>query len=71
MLKDFLREYWLHKPTGRMWAMEIRNGSVVAAAGPLAAEYAVPGLLDYLTYVRSEAIWINRRRNEFVRVERP
>lgn len=67
MRKDVLREYWLHKPTGRMWAVEVVDGTVRAAGGPLAVEDAAPELLDHLPYDRGEAPWINRAREEFVR----
>ena len=37
--RDTLREFWLHGPTGYVWALEIdSSGRVIAAAGPLASE---------------------------------
>jgi hypothetical protein len=41
-------EFWFHKPKERMWAIEVRDGAVVGACGPMAVEDASPDILEYL-----------------------
>ena len=69
VVAEALREFWIHKPTGHAWAVEVRDGVVLAAAGPLDAAEAHPIILDYLDYSRHEASWITKNRNDFVRIE--
>ena len=65
-----LREFWLHVPTGYVWAVEIdSSGRLIAAAGPLAKRDTEPLLLDYLVYKPGDVAWIVRHRPEFTRVE--
>ena len=63
-------EFWIYKPTGRAWAVELRDGVIVGAAGPIDAEDAHPIILDYLEYFAYEAMWVNEQRNQFVRIDR-
>ena len=65
-----VREFWLHDPTGYIWALETdRAGQVIAAAGPLVRADAEPLLLDYFLYKPTDVPWIVRHRLEFTRVE--
>ena len=69
--RSTLREFWLHQPTGYVWALESdRAGRVIAASGPLAVSDAVPALLDYLLYRAREVPWIVRHRQEFTALHR-
>ena len=63
------REFWKYKPTGRAWAVELRDGVIVGAAGPLDAEDVHPIILGYLEYFSYEGVWVKERREHFVRME--
>lgn len=63
-----IHEWWLHTPTGRAWAVERRNDTVVAAAGPIDVADIVPRLLDYLMYFQSDAAWVNANSDEFTKI---
>jgi len=64
------REFWLHRPTGYVWALQLdRAGRVTAAAGPLAKPDAEPLLLDYFLYKSTDVPWIERHGPEFVRLD--
>lgn len=62
-----LREHWLHKPTGRLWAIELDDGAVIGACGPLELAAAADVPLDYLTYWTNDVDWIIANRTDFVR----
>jgi len=65
-----VREFWLHRPTGYVWALESdRADRLIAAAGPLAVNDAAPALLDYLLYRAREVPWIVRHRLDFVQLD--
>ena len=66
MREAMSREFWLHVPTGRLWAVESRDGVVVAAAGPLEAADVHPRLLDHLMFFRSDADRVNAHRHDFI-----
>jgi hypothetical protein len=57
----------VHTPTGFVWAVQLRGGEVICAAGPLLASEADPELLAYLDYSIRDALWVQERRDEFVR----
>ena len=46
----------------------MRDGVVIAAAGPLDTADAEPMLLDHLDYSRYEAAWIKKKLSDFVRI---
>jgi len=69
VVAEALRALWIYKPTGFAWAVEVRDGIVVAAAGPLDAAEAHPIIVDYLDYSPREASWIMKNRKDFVRIE--
>lgn len=70
MVAEAVHEFWIHKPSGRAWGVELRDGVVIAAAGPLDAADAEPMLLDHLEYSRHEGTWIKKNLSNFVRIER-
>jgi hypothetical protein len=63
-------EFWIYKPTGRAWAVELRDGAIIGAAGPLDAEDVHPIILDYLEYFPYDGMWVNEHRGQFVRIDR-
>lgn len=63
------REFWLYKPTGRAWAVELHGGVIAGAAGPLDPKDVHPIILDYLEYFPYEGMWVKERRDQFVRIE--
>jgi hypothetical protein len=63
------REFWMYKPTGRAWAVELRDDVIVGAAGPLDFEDARPIILEYLDYLPYEGMWVNEHRGQFVRCD--
>ena len=65
------REYWRHKPTGALWAVELRDTAIVAVCGPMDARNGHPDLLDYLPYDIRDVVWVRRNRDDFVREGRP
>ena len=65
-----VREFWLHKPSGRVWAVEVEDGEVVGVAGPVRARDTDPVLLDHLPYDSRDVPWVTRNRREFVRLEK-
>jgi hypothetical protein len=61
-------EYWLHRPTGFVWAVTLENDAVQSAAGPLEVCHADPELLAFLDYSHADGCWITAHRCEFRRV---
>jgi hypothetical protein len=66
---ELLQEYWRHKPTGRLWAVELYNGHVIRAIGPLQNEELDRRVLPYLPYTRRDIRWLNAHRSEFIPAE--
>jgi len=65
------REFWLHKPSGRVWAVELNtDGDVVTTAGPLDPKDADPAALDHMPFDGRYVGWISHYRAEFTRLER-
>ena len=60
-------EFWLHKPSGEVWAVKQR-GKVIAVAGPISREDAEPELLDYFVYDARDCHWVTKRLEEFSRL---
>jgi hypothetical protein len=65
-----VQEYWRHKPTGRLWAVELFGGRVIRAIGPLGDDEIDHRVLPYLPYTRRDTRWLNEHRAEFVRAAR-
>lgn len=66
---NVIREFWLHAPSGYVWALEIDSaGRVIGAAGPLTKRDADPLILDYFLYKATDVPWIVRDRLQFTRL---
>jgi len=59
------REFWVHEPTDRVWAVEHLGGTILAAAGPMLAAEADPALLDHLPYRATDSLWVALNRDQF------
>jgi hypothetical protein len=64
-----MRAFWLHKPTERLWAVELCAGVVIGAAGPLSVEDAAHQLLKHLQYSTRDVRWIMRERDNFAALD--
>ena len=62
------QEFWLHKPSGEVWAVKKRDGKIIAVAGPITREDAEPELLDYFVYDARDCEWVIKRLEEFIRL---
>jgi hypothetical protein len=61
--------YYVHRPTGRVWAVEVScTGDILSAAGPLPRSEATPGMIEHLVLDVRDVTWIKRNRQHFVRV---
>jgi hypothetical protein len=58
--------YWIHGPSGFVWAVELIDDVVVCAAGPLLVSEADPDILPYLDYSLRDGAWVREHRGEFV-----
>ncbi|HEY7365466.1 MAG TPA: hypothetical protein VIE37_15325 [Methylomirabilota bacterium] len=54
---ELLQEFWRHKPTGRLWAVELHAGNIIRAIGPLGKEEVDHRVLPYLPYTRRDIRW--------------
>ena len=66
------REFWLHKPSANLWAVEVsgRDESLLACCGPFTARAAAVVALDELAYGRGPTLeWLRGRRAEFERYD--
>jgi hypothetical protein len=61
------REFWLHVPSGRLWAFELTGDDIVAHAGPFATRLADAVRADDLAYDADGATldWAQQHRVEF------
>jgi hypothetical protein len=59
------RELWQHRGTHELWAVELRDGIVAAAAGPLSLGDAHHEFLSGLDYATTDAAWIEKDRESF------
>ncbi len=55
-------EYWRHKSTGRVWAVELLDGRVGGVAGPLDRRDATIDLLPHLLYTFPDVHWVEQER---------
>lgn len=63
---EVIQEYWRHKPTGRLWAVELYARRIIRAIGPLRKDEIDHRVLPYLPYTRRDIRWLNAHRSEFV-----
>jgi hypothetical protein len=66
------REFWLHKPSANLWAVEVsgRDESLLACCGPFTARAAQVVALDDLAYGRGPTLeWLRGQRAEFERYD--
>jgi hypothetical protein len=59
-------EFWRHSATGEVWAVRLRDGVVVARAGPLHRDDARPEYLDSLDYTAEGAEAVESAREEYM-----
>ena len=57
-------EYWAHKSSGDTWAVEIRNGMVVGACGPLHHSERPADMRDF-DFDRETGDWVEENRDDF------
>src|SRR5438046_2230508 len=72
IVDDLRREFWLHKPSAHLWAVELsgRDESLLACCGPFTARTARVVALDELAYGRGPTLdWLRERREEFERYD--
>jgi hypothetical protein len=58
-------EYWIHEPSGLVWAVQFKDDALACVAGPLYAGEADVDILTYLDYSRQDLPWIEEHRDEF------
>jgi hypothetical protein len=61
-------ELWRQRDTGQVWAVELRDGIVVACDGPLHHDDADPAFLEGYNYTLVGADRIERDRDQFTLV---
>jgi len=66
---ELKQEYWRHKPTGRLWAVELYAWHIIRALGPLRGDESDHRVLPYLPYTRRDIRWLKEHRSEFVKFE--
>jgi GAF domain-containing protein len=61
------RVFWLHGPSGKLWAFELSGDEIVAHAGPFAARLSEAVNVDDLAYDADRATleWARQHRSEF------
>jgi hypothetical protein len=62
------REYWRHKVSGEVWAVELVGDIVVACAGPITLDPGSDNILDYLPFDTRDLHWFRQITHEFERV---
>lgn len=61
------REYWRHLPSGKLWAVELVDGSLAGACGPLDPREVAPIILPGLVLDFRDLLWIRDHREDFSR----
>ena len=67
-MDELRREFWLHKPSAHLWAVELsgHDESLLACCGPFSPRTAAVVALDELAYARGATLqWLRRRRADF------
>jgi len=62
-------QYWRHVESGEVWAVEIVDGIVTGACGPLYDEDRPDDMRDF-EYDREDGDWIETNQDQFVLEER-
>ena len=60
-----IHEYWLHRPTGQLWAVKITGGQVHGACGPLDPKEVTPAVLPHLWFHFRDVPWIRKQYHAF------
>jgi len=71
-LDDLRREFWMHKTSAHLWAVEVseRDESLFACCGPFTPRAAGVVALDELAYGRGPTLdWLRGHRAEFERYD--
>ncbi|MBI2217339.1 MAG: hypothetical protein HYU51_08585 [Candidatus Rokubacteria bacterium] len=58
--------YWLHAPSGFVWAVQVVDREILCAAGPLLVSEADADILPYLDYSVRDGAWVREHWTEFV-----
>jgi hypothetical protein len=66
VLPPIVHQYWRHQATGRLWAVELVDGTLRGVCGPLDPREAVPGLLPVLPFDFRDLRWVRDHADEFV-----
>lgn len=67
MTNGLAREYWRHKPSSLLWAVELDGDVVLRAAGPIDPAEADEAILPYWPYSVAEGYRVDQERHDFVR----
>jgi hypothetical protein len=65
--RSLVRGYWLYRPTGRLWAVELVDGEVAAACDPLDGREASHAMLRFLPFDVRDVTWIRGHSHHFTR----
>ena len=57
-------QYWVHKRSGETYAVEIVNGQVVGACGPLYYEDYQTDMTEF-EYDKEDGEWVQNNKNDF------
>lgn len=58
-------QYWRHIESGEVWAVEIVDGTVTGACGPLYYEDRPDDIRDF-EYDREDGDWVETNQDQFV-----
>ena len=61
-----VHQYLKYRPTGQLWAVEVVEGSLRGACGPLDANEVTPRVLPLLMFDFRDVRWIRDHPHEFV-----
>jgi hypothetical protein len=61
-------EYWQHRATGEIWAVKLRDGRLLGAT-QLSRADVTRELLPYLTYRTDDLSNIEKRQDDFKRID--
>ena len=58
-------QYWRHIPTAKVWAVQLQDGVLIGACGPLDPREVPVRILPYLSYHFGDVVWIQHNRRDF------
>jgi hypothetical protein len=61
-------EYWLHRATGAVWGVKLRDGKVIGAAEIRRADVCEE-ILPYLPYEPTDAGQLDKQRDNFRKID--